>query len=64
MAYVFNKAEIKYIETNLSNKTLIKIASELSNEAGLLGDKKIKRQDIIDFFKTKLNRDLVAEKFK
>jgi len=53
------KKEIKYIDDNLKEKTIIKIARELSEEKG----EGIRRRDIIKFYKEELNRDIVKEKF-
>ena len=55
----FTKKEIKYIDDNLKEKTIIKIARELSKEKG----EEIRRRDIIKFYKEELNRDIVQEKF-
>jgi len=57
------KAQVKYVEDNLKDKTIIKIARELSEEKGLEGKDRIKRRDIIQYFKKNFDRDLVKEKF-
>jgi hypothetical protein len=53
------KEDIKYIEDNLKDKTIIRIARELSEQKG----EKIRRRDIVKYFKEELNRDIVKEKF-
>jgi DNA-directed RNA polymerase delta subunit len=53
------KKEIKYIEENLKEKTIVKIARELSE-----GRKEpLRRRDIIKYFKENFDRDLFKEKF-
>ena len=53
--------EIKYIDSNLKDKTLIRIARELSQARG--DGTKIRRRDIIDYYNEKLGRDILVEKF-
>ena len=53
------KKEIKYIDDNLKEKTIVKIARELTEQKG----EEIRRRDIIKFYKEELNRDIINEKF-
>ena len=63
MALKLTKAQVKYIEDNLQSKTIIKIARELSEEKGLEGKDRIRRRDLINYFKENFDRNLVQEKF-
>jgi len=53
------KKDIKYIEDNLQEFTIVKIARKLS--AGKTDI--IRRKDIVEYFKEKLDRDILEEKF-
>jgi hypothetical protein len=57
------KAQVKYVDENLKEKTIFKIARELTEKAKLKDGERITRRDIISFFKEKFKRDLVIEKF-
>jgi len=63
MALKLTKAQVKYVEDNLQSKTIIKIAHELSEEKELEGKDRIRRRDLINYFKENFDRDLVKEKF-
>ena len=54
-----NKTEIKYIDDNLKEKTIFKIARELSEKRTDI----VRRRDIIEYYREKLDRDIVKEKF-
>jgi hypothetical protein len=57
------KAQVKYVDDNLKEKTIIRIAKELSDEKKLEGKDRIRRRDLIEYFKEKFNRDIFKEKF-
>jgi hypothetical protein len=57
------KAQVKYVDDNLKEKTIIRIAKDLSEEKGLEGSERIKRRDLIEYFKEKFDRDIFKEKF-
>ncbi len=61
MAITLTSAEIQYVDDNLQDKTIIKIAREITEQRG--GEEKIRRRDIISFFKDTLKRNLIQEKF-
>ena len=58
-----SKAQVKYVEANLNEKSIIRIARELTKEAKLPKEKRIRRIDIIEYFKEKFERNIVEEKF-
>jgi len=53
--------EIDYIDRNLKNKTIIKLARELSEARN--DGVRIRRRHIIDFYKNELQRNILKEKF-
>ncbi len=57
------KAQVKFVNENLQDKSIIWIARELSQMMKLEGEKAIKRKDLIEYFKENFQRDIFKEKF-